>query len=169
MWRLPPRQVKNTCDDVKCRQLISDEESIFTSKSTPRVFVKHLWEPLKPSVFFFFNDTIQVRPYSRSHNQWVMVVVVVSHWVISGSFVTPWTVACQASLSMGFPRYEYRSGLPFPAPGIFLTQELKPGLMPCRWILYQLVHKGNAKWIIPEILSPDPLSVTLLLASVPVL
>ena len=32
------------------------------------------------------------------------------------SFVTP-TVACQALLSMGFPRQEYWSGLPFPSPG----------------------------------------------------
>ena len=30
-------------------------------------------------------------------------------------FVTPWTAACQAPLSMGFPRQEYCSGLPFPA------------------------------------------------------
>ena len=32
-------------------------------------------------------------------------------------FATPWTVACQASLSMGFPWQEYWSGLPFPSPG----------------------------------------------------
>ena len=32
-------------------------------------------------------------------------------------FETPWTVACQAPLSMGFPRQEYWSGLPFPSPG----------------------------------------------------
>ena len=31
-------------------------------------------------------------------------------------FVTLWTVAHQASLSMGFPRQEYYSGLPFPFP-----------------------------------------------------
>ena len=31
--------------------------------------------------------------------------------------MTPWTVACQAPLSMGFPRQEYWSGLPFPPPG----------------------------------------------------
>ena len=31
-------------------------------------------------------------------------------------FVTPWTVAHQASLSMGFSRQEYWSGLPFPSP-----------------------------------------------------
>ena len=32
-------------------------------------------------------------------------------------FATSWTVACQAPLSMGFPRQEYWSGLPFPSPG----------------------------------------------------
>ena len=30
--------------------------------------------------------------------------------------VTPWTVACQAPLSMGFSRQEYWNGLPFPSP-----------------------------------------------------
>ena len=33
------------------------------------------------------------------------------------SFVTPWIVACKAPLSMGFPRQEYWTGLPFPSPG----------------------------------------------------
>ena len=33
------------------------------------------------------------------------------------SFGTPWTVAHQAPLSMGFSRQEYWSGLPFPTPG----------------------------------------------------
>ena len=32
-------------------------------------------------------------------------------------FVTLWTVAHQTSLSMGFPRQEHWSGLPFPPPG----------------------------------------------------
>ena len=32
-------------------------------------------------------------------------------------FVTPWTVAYQASPSKGFSRQEYWSGLPFPSPG----------------------------------------------------
>ena len=36
---------------------------------------------------------------------------------MSYSFVTPWTMTHQASLSMGFPRQEYWSGLPFPSPG----------------------------------------------------
>ena len=32
-------------------------------------------------------------------------------------FVTLWTAACQAPLSMGFSRQEYWSGLSFPSPG----------------------------------------------------
>ena len=36
--------------------------------------------------------------------------------VVSDS-ATPWTIACQAPLSMAFPRQEYWSGLPFPSPG----------------------------------------------------
>ena len=32
--------------------------------------------------------------------------------------MTPWNIACQAPLSMGFPRQEYWSGLPFPPPGV---------------------------------------------------
>ena len=34
-------------------------------------------------------------------------------------FATPWTVACWVPLSMGFPRQEYWSELPFPSPGDF--------------------------------------------------
>ena len=33
------------------------------------------------------------------------------------TLVTPWTVARQAPLFMGFSREEYGSGLPFPSPG----------------------------------------------------
>ena len=36
---------------------------------------------------------------------------------MSDSFVTPWTVAHQTPLSLGFPRQEYWSGLPFSSPG----------------------------------------------------
>ena len=36
------------------------------------------------------------------------------------TLVTPWTVAYQASPSMGFSRQEYWSGLPFPSPKISL-------------------------------------------------
>ena len=48
------------------------------------------------------------------------------HQVVSGSFTTPWTVACQVSLSMVFPRWEYWSGLTFPSPGDLPNPGNKP-------------------------------------------
>ena len=42
------------------------------------------------------------------------------------SFTTPWTVARQAPLSMGFPRQECWSGLPFPFPGDLPNPGIKP-------------------------------------------
>ena len=41
-------------------------------------------------------------------------------------FVTPWTVAHQAPLSMGFSRQQYRSRLPFPSPGNLPNPGIKP-------------------------------------------
>ena len=50
-------------------------------------------------------------------------------------FVTPWTVARQAPLSMGFSRQEYWGGLPcpppggLPNPGIELASLMSPALV----------------------------------------
>ena len=42
--------------------------------------------------------------------------------------MTPWTVTCQAPLSMEFSRQEYWNGLPFPSPeesnGMYLTETI---------------------------------------------
>ena len=40
---------------------------------------------------------------------------------------TPWTVACQAPLSMGFSGQEYWSGLLFPSPVDLPNPGIKPG------------------------------------------
>ena len=45
--------------------------------------------------------------------------------VVSDS-ATPWTVACQAPLSMEFSRKEYCSEYPFPSSGALPNQENKP-------------------------------------------
>ena len=42
-------------------------------------------------------------------------------------FGTPWTVARQAPLSMGFSRQESWSGLPFPSPGDLPNPGIEPG------------------------------------------
>ena len=93
-------------------------------------------------------------------------------------FVTLWTIACQAPLFTGFSRQDresesrsvvsdslrpHRLYSPWNSPGqntgvggrsllqgIFPTQRSIPGLPHCRWILYQLSHKGNPrilKWV----------------------
>ena len=42
-------------------------------------------------------------------------------------FATPWTVACQAPLFMGFSRQEYWNVLPFPSPGDLPNPGIEPG------------------------------------------
>ena len=60
-------------------------------------------------------------------------------------FVTPWTIVCQAPLSMGFPRQEYWKGLPFPPPGELPDPGIKPASLMspalARQILYQLLYQ----------------------------
>ena len=54
-------------------------------------------------------------------------------------FVTLWTVAHQAPLSMGFSKQEYWSGLPFPSPGALPDLGIEPlSHVSCvgRWVLY---------------------------------
>ena len=59
-------------------------------------------------------------------------------------FATPWTVAHQAPLSMGFSRQEYWSGLPYPPPGDLLN----PGIesrSPALQVDSLLSHQGNLR------------------------
>ena len=47
-------------------------------------------------------------------------------------FETPWTVAQQAPMSMGFPKQEYWSGLPFTSPVDLPDPRIKPSF-PVSW------------------------------------
>ena len=53
-------------------------------------------------------------------------MLLLSHSVVSYSFVPQWTAARQAPVSMGFPRQEYWSGLPFSSPGDLPDPRIKP-------------------------------------------
>ena len=55
-----------------------------------------------------------------------LLLHVLSHFSHVRLFATPWTVALQAPLSMGFSRQEYWSGLPLPPPGDLPN----PGIQP---------------------------------------
>ena len=61
------------------------------------------------------------------------------HSVVSNFFVTPWTVARQAPLYMGFSR-NTRVGCHSLLQGTFPTQGLNPGLLHCRQTLDLLNH-----------------------------
>ena len=66
-------------------------------------------------------------------------------------FATPWTVASQAPLSMGFSRQEYWSGLPCPAPGEFSWCRvwIHISYISCigMWGLYHLRHLGRSQMV----------------------
>ena len=65
--------------------------------------------------------------------------------------MTPWTVAHQAPLPMGFSRQEYRSGLPFPpprdlpVPGIESTSPASPALAGG---FFTTEPSGKPKWAV---------------------
>ena len=62
-------------------------------------------------------------PHCFMNSVGIVIVVSLSHvWL----FLTPWTVVCQASLSMGLSRQEYWSGLPFPPPGDLSNSGIEP-------------------------------------------
>ena len=61
----------------------------------------------------------------------LLLCCVLSHFSCVRLFATPWTVACLSPLSIGFFRYEYWSGLPFPTPGDLPDPGTEPtSLMP---------------------------------------
>ena len=59
--------------------------------------------------------------------------------------MTPWTVACQSPLSMGFSRQEYWSGSPYPPPGDLPNPGIEPvSLMsPLQADSLLLNHQGS--------------------------
>ena len=60
---------------------------------------------------------------------------------------TPWAVALQASLSMGLPRQEYRSGMPYPPPGDLPDPGIKPSVSPASQADSLLVSHGGSLWV----------------------
>ena len=62
---------------------------------------------------WFLRLGILKEDYSLSRVRLFVTLWTVAHQAL---FATMWTVAHQAPLSIGFPRQEYWSGLPFPSP-----------------------------------------------------
>ena len=66
------------------------------------------------------------RPLFRAQHILLYSACVLSLYSCVRVFVTLWSVAQQAPLSMGFSRQEYWSGLPFPPPGDFPNPGMEP-------------------------------------------
>ena len=64
--------------------------------------------------------------YKAVGSQWPRMKVKVKSLSPVRLFATPWTVGHQTPASMGFPRQQYWSGLPFPSPGDLPDPGIEP-------------------------------------------
>ena len=62
----------------------------------------------------------------QPHSEIFALACVLSRFSCTQRFVTPWTVAHQAPLFMGFSKQEHWSGLPFPPPGGLPNPDIQP-------------------------------------------
>ena len=63
-------------------------------------------------------------------------------------FTTPWTVARQAPLSMGFPRQEYWSGFTCPPPGNLPDPRIEPAAPAVQAESLPLSHQGISRQLL---------------------
>ena len=75
--------------------------------------------------------------------------------------MTPWIVALQAPLSMGFSRQEYWSGLPFPPPGDLPNPDIEPASLMSPALVGGFFTTSTT-WEAPEICSRRIISSGLL-------
>ena len=80
------------------------------------------------------------RAVSRATSFSSVVVQLLSH---VDSSITPWTVAHQSPLSMGFPRQEYWSALPCPPSGDLPGPEIEPASPTLLANSLPLSHQGS--------------------------
>ena len=92
------------------------------------------WKPLRVLCFLFEGNRLQP-PWPSLNSKWSESCPVMSDSLLPHGLQSPWNPPGQNSgvgslslLQMMFP-----------------TQGSNPGLPPCRWILYQLSHKGSPR------------------------
>ena len=92
-------------------------------------------------VVFLPPELTLLNPFST----WMQIVVVEELSCVP-FFATPWTVSRQAAWSMGFPRHEYWSGLPFPNTGVgchFLLQGIFLAQVLYHWATREIHMDAN--------------------------
>ena len=102
---------------------------------------------LYPHVFMCVCVCARTRALSgsiMSDSLWPHILILLfSGWIMSNSSETPWTIACQAPLSMGFSSQEYWSGLPFPSSGDLPDPWIKPTSPALAGRFLPLSHQGS--------------------------
>ena len=114
---------------------LSAELPKFSSSGLVFLFVVCLYTTLCINYHAIGNVKIQAKP--QEGKNWTCMCkhpAILNHFALQVKslsrvwlFATPWTVAYQAPLSMGFSRQEYWSGLPFPSPGDLPDPGTEPG------------------------------------------
>ena len=103
------------------------------------------------NLFFFYHNYILLSYYF--FHLYILLLIfsflflfacMFSHFSCVWLFVTLWTIAHLAPLSMGFSRQEYWSGLPCPPPGVLPIQGSNSHLM-CLLHCGQILHRGAAR------------------------
>ena len=101
----------------------------------------------KHTLLLYFPSLLYLFIYFSKHYVCltIMCCAVVSHFSCVWLFVTPWTVAHQAPLSMGIIQARILKWVTTVLQGIFPTQGSNSGLPHWRWILYHLSHQGSPR------------------------
>ena len=112
---------------------------VLTRPWIPLWALPHAQGIMMPGSYFHLSNQVKLPPPNHmgwSHGWKWKCQTLSGVWL----FATPWTVARQTPLSMGFSRQEYW-GCHSLLQGIFPTQGLNLGLPHCRRILYHLSHR----------------------------
>ena len=88
-------------------------------------------------------------------------VCMLNHFSRVWLFVTPWTIVCQASLSMGFSRQEYWSGFAIPSSreSSWPRDRTHTSHVSCigKWVLYHECHLENSYKAVKSVFFFPPL------------
>ena len=106
------------------------------------------------SFFFSLHDDLLNATTSQSckigshcSKSWPFVHMLVCKLSHVQLFATPWTVAHQAPLSLGFSRQEDWSGFPFASAASSWSRNWTHVSCIGQWILYQPSHRGSPSYI----------------------
>ena len=107
-------------------QCFSFSFSLFVLKVIDLSFFIITFIPITEFIQIFSFVSLEKEAQIIVFRHFLYIVVVVQSLSCVQLFSTPWTVAHQAPLFMGFPRQEYWSGLPLSSPVSFPDSGIEP-------------------------------------------